>query len=281
MGRVEVKMKCNLYGGGFQHVPGSTLNNYSKKLFWDYNSRKNDITFYVDNAIKYGIHDGWSKKIYGWIVESPVLTQSIINYCIKNYSALKTKYKKIFTHSSVLIEIDPVFFIFAPCSGSWINEKDKKIYKKTKLVSMITSDKSFSCGHKRRLAFQKKYQNNFDTYGRGFNYIPDKIDGLKDYCFSVCIENGVDDYYFTEKILDCFTSGTVPIYYGAKKIGNFFNADGIIYINDHFSFNNLSFEVYENMLGAITENYEISKKFINSEDYIYDILIQEHDEIKK
>ena len=35
--------------------------------------------------------------------------------------------------------------------------------------------------------------------------------------FSVCIENDVYDTYFTEKILDCFATGTIPIYKGTKN----------------------------------------------------------------
>lgn len=38
--------------------------------------------------------------------------------------------------------------------------------------------------------------------------------------------------YFTEKILDCFTTGTIPIYQGAPDIGDYCNAEGIVVIDD-------------------------------------------------
>jgi hypothetical protein len=40
-----LKTKMNLIGGGFQHAKTSTLNKESKFLEWDFESKKNPITF--------------------------------------------------------------------------------------------------------------------------------------------------------------------------------------------------------------------------------------------
>jgi predicted nucleic acid-binding Zn ribbon protein len=61
-------------------------------------------------------------------------------------------------------------------------------------------------------------------YGRDYKFIPNKLDGLKDYMFSIVVENSIYPKYYTEKITDCFATGTVPIYYGDKSIGEDFNS---------------------------------------------------------
>jgi hypothetical protein len=60
-----------------------------------------------------------------------------------------------------------------------------------------------------------------------------------------------------------------PIYYGIKNIGEFFNPDGIIVLDDTFDIETLSFELYYSKLKAVEENYNISKNILLSEDYIY------------
>jgi len=42
-------------------------------------------------------------------------------------------------------------------------------------------------------------------------------------------------HYFTEKILDCFRTRTVPIYWGCTNIREHFEADGIIVLDCDFT----------------------------------------------
>ena len=46
------------------------------------------------------------------------------------------------------------------------------------------------------------------------------------------IENAQEPDYFTEKLLDCFICGTIPIYWGAPNISHYFNVDGMVICND-------------------------------------------------
>ncbi len=48
--------------------------------------------------------------------------------------------------------------------------------------------------------------------------------------FHIAIENCRSRYYFTEKLLDCFLTDTVPIYWGCRNIGEYFDAGGIIQV---------------------------------------------------
>jgi alpha(1,3/1,4) fucosyltransferase len=47
---------------------------------------------------------------------------------------------------------------------------------------------------------------------------PDKAATLAGYTFSLCFENSILEGWVTEKIFDCFYSGTVPVYLGAPDI---------------------------------------------------------------
>jgi len=66
--------------------------------------------------------------------------------------------------------------------------------------------------------------------------------------------------YFTEKVIDCFLSKTIPIYYGDKNIGKIFNEKGMITVNSVDEIinacNKLSPETYERMLPLVLDNYE-------------------------
>ena len=53
--------------------------------------------------------------------------------------------------------------------------------------------------------------------------IVEKGEMLKPYHFSICIENTEYSDYFTEKILDCFASGVIPIYWGTKNVQKYSN----------------------------------------------------------
>lgn len=111
--------------------------------------------------------------------------------------------------------------------------KKYKISKKDE-VSWITSCSTNKPGQKIRMQF-KDYllNNNFPLHlmGRGFKPIKDKFDGIAPYKYSIAFENNVGNYYFTEKIIDCFLSWTMPIYYGCQNILDFFPKDSMILLN--------------------------------------------------
>lgn len=114
------------------------------------------------------------------------------------------------------------------------DESLRNMYQKTKNISCISSNKSSLPGHKFRLELvngllsDTSVSSMFDMYGVGFNEIPAKIDGLRDYRFSIVVENAYLDNWATEKISDCFHTGTIPIYYGCPNIGTMFDLNGIL-----------------------------------------------------
>tara|TARA_B110000285_G_C14948080_1_gene525352 strand:- start:27 stop:869 length:843 start_codon:yes stop_codon:yes gene_type:complete len=156
-----------------------------------------------------------------------------------------------------------------------------KIHSKSKLLSFITSNKLMTQGHNFRLQCLQHLHSNlckFDLYGRGFNPISTKLLGLKDYNFSITIENGYFKNGYTEKIIDCFLTGTVPIYYGCPNVADFYNPKGILQFNSLeellYIVNNISESQYNDMLPYIKENLEIALDDYQTNNRIYNKFIK-------
>jgi len=105
--------------------------------------------------------------------------------------------------------------------------------KKSKNLSIIASNKSFTAGHQQRLAFveQLKQRSLGDLFGRGVRELPIKWDGLAEYRYSVAIENCEYPDYWTEKIADCFLAGTIPFYHGCPNIADYFPPESFVWID--------------------------------------------------
>lgn len=105
---------------------------------------------------------------------------------------------------------------------------------KTRDLSWITSSLALSAGHRRRLAFLARLQSagvQFDLFGRGFQPVADKWDGLAPYRYSLAVENHSTPHYWTEKVIDCFLAGTMPIYFGAQNISDYFPAESFVWLD--------------------------------------------------
>jgi hypothetical protein len=85
--------------------------------------------------------------------------------------------------------------------------------------------------------------------------------------FHIAVENNIDDYYFTEKLLDCFRTYTVPIYWGTSRVLDIFDKDGIIYLEDparlHEVASSLTPQDYWKRTGAMARNFELAEKYMD------------------
>lgn len=130
------------------------------------------------------------------------------------------------------------------------------LYEKSKNISIISSNKQFIPGHAFRVQCVNKIRNDnlpVDVYGVGFNEIKRKLDGLKDYKYSIAIENSSVENYFTEKILDCFLTGTIPIYKGCPNIDEFFNPKGIIKFNNTDELFTIIQKIHDGSIETVSE----------------------------
>lgn len=259
-------MKINMLSNTFAHDKGATANKPPKLVEWDFHSKNNRVTVYIDGDYIRGINDKWSDIKILWLLESKHFSRGAHEFVSKNTEIIINEFDEVWTHDLNLIKIHPKFK-WVPGMGSWI--KKPKLHNKTKHISMITSNKQMTPQQKYRVNFALENKNKLDLFGRGFKHINNKEEGLSDYMFSVCIENDTYDTYFTEKILDCFMTGTIPVFKGTKKITHHFNDKSIIFLDDINDLDFLSSDFYYENMDSIKENLEISTEYENLDDWIY------------
>jgi hypothetical protein len=176
----------------------------------------------------------------------------------------QNKFDIIFAWNNDILNKCPNSVLF-PFGSCWINEEDQKINEKTKEISIIASPASRTVGHKLRHDIIQSNIMELDLFGGGYNPIENKITALKDYRFSIIIENEKIDNWFTEKIIDCLMTGTIPIYWGCPNIGNYFDTRGFIIVDSIEELiskkNMLNETTYSEMLPYIKINFELAKKY--------------------
>jgi hypothetical protein len=241
-----------------------------------HNNKDGDITVFTDLCL--GTVDSSKSRIkIAWLLEPPAVALYAYEYIKNNWN----KFDYILTYVTDFLSIDKRFHYY-PWGSKWINECDWGVHSKSKLVSIIASSKNFTPGHRLRHDSVKMFGNKMDVLGSGYKPIDNKILGLKEYHYSVVTENCKYNDYFTEKLLDCFLTGAVPIYYGFENYPKFFNPGGIISferveeLNDIFLF--IGLEDYTNRLKSIQENFEIAKKYaymgVNVWNYFFEKFFQ-------
>jgi hypothetical protein len=280
------KPTINMIGGGFQHNESTDPFNSPKFFKWDKKNHDSKISVHVDDAVMWNVAK--DKTNFGWLLESSSIIPGTIKNVLSNLPLFKSKFLNIFAHDRRIINHDPVFFKFVPPPAmSWI--QNKKIYPKTKLISMIASNKRMCSGHLFRQKIISKFQNQVDHFGRGFGTkeLPwsvqmeygiesGKLLALKDYMFSIAMENDNYDDIFVEKITDCFACGTIPIFWGTKNIGNYFDKDGIIMLEDLDDLRSVTPDLYYSKLKHIENNFKTTCNMMLTDDYMFKNYLQGH-----
>ena len=206
-------------------------------------------------------------KNIAWLVEAWDHIPDLYNFVRDNAD----KFEAIWTHDRELLELLPNA-VKLPFGGCWIDDFDWAIHPKTKNFSIIASAKRQHPGHRQRHQIIAGAGGHIDVFGGGYNPLKDKIDGLRDYRFHFCIENIKRDYWFTEKLIDCFVTGTIPLYWGCPSIGDFFNTDGMICYDEVKELppilQSCNDDLYLSKMDAIEENFELAKQFRLAEETI-------------
>ncbi len=107
--------------------------------------------------------------------------------------------------------------------------------KKDELV-WITSNKNNLPGQKARMNFKDYLLAkgfDFKLYGAGFRPIVNKFDGLFPCKYALAIENYSVEHYWTEKLADSFLSWSLPFYWGASNLEDYFPSRSFIRIDVH------------------------------------------------
>ena len=262
----------------------SSCSNLKPKHF-DWTTDEFPVKVFIDGGISTGM--SYEKKPgeqkIAWVCESRTIFHAM-NFprevWEEDFNKICDSYDLVFTSERDFVGKHPnVRYCIAGSNLPWI--KNQAIFPKTKLASLIASPKKFAFGHGLRHMLAEKHQDIFDLYGGvlgskriGTPPWGDKADGLNDYMFSIVIENDKYETYYTEKITDCFVTGTIPVYWGTPDIGNIFNMDGIIELTPEFNPKILTRELYESKLDAIKDNFERAKALISADDELYKLINQ-------
>ncbi len=265
-----MKVPINMIGGGFYHDICSSAGSIPKLVEW-----KKDNSATISIHIDYHIQQPTdkTKKNFAWLAESRTINPDLYEWCAQNIDYLDDTYELIFTNDKSLLDISHKFKLVICSAVPWI--KSHGLFNKTKLVSMIASNKIACPEHQFRKSIINKFRNQLDLFGRGYTEILDKSVGLNDYYFSICMENLTYRNGYSEKITDCFATGTIPVYYGSPDIGDVFNTDGIIWLTENFSITDLTPELYWSKIEAVQDNYQRAINFPIAEDWIYINYIKE------
>ena len=89
--------------------------------------------------------------------------------------------------------------------------------------------------------------------------VSDKLKFLSNYKFSICFENSKTQGYISEKLVDAFEAGTIPIYYRDDTVAELLNNRAYIHVRDKNDFD---------------EKIELIKK-IDNNDTLYQEIIRE------
>jgi hypothetical protein len=266
-------MKIKLVDSAFAHTPTGQICDFYKsdKLEWD-RSNADGLLAATDYSL-FDIGDRDPRNIIALLLEPRELLPGIYNFI----QSQGHHYKYVLTHDADLLKLPNA--LAYQYGGCWIEPKDVAVHGKTKNISIIASDKKITTGHKLRHNIIGRLGDKMDVYGRGYNPVEKKIEALADYRYSIVIENVAQDNFFTEKLIDCFATGTIPIYWGMPSIGKFFNKKGIITFTSVAELtrkltlleNNWEKE-YDYRKDAIAENFSTCQQYFATEDSIYKAL---------
>lgn len=192
------------------------------------------------------------------------------------------EYDAILTyHDSVLQKFKHAVFLHF-YTQTWIEEEDYLTIDPTAkqfAVSFLAGAKQLTEGHTFRLQIyfsQKSFPEFFVFFRSGAGPVlpelrtnpvlgkdcKEKIILFQNFQFSIVIENSKQRHYFTEKLMDCLITKTIPIYYGCPNITDYFDTTGWILLETpsveelYSKVQSLNQQHYANHLETVEANYK-------------------------
>lgn len=167
-----------------------------------------------------------------WTGENHQPDFNICDYAIGfSYMQFEDRYKRI-----------PLYYFYTQDYQKAIKKHllpENELLKKKKFCNFIYSNNKAS--EEREKFFDLLSEYKFvDSGGRYRNNIggavEDKYEFQKNYKFTIAFENSSSSGYTTEKILQAFSAGTIPIYWGNPNVGKDFNEKSFINCHNYRNF---------------------------------------------
>lgn len=200
-----------------------------------------DVTFYTDRV---SIKKDTRLKIY--LQQEP----AAINTTIYEVPSCWQEFDVILTYNDEVLRRCPNARFFYFQTVTWIDEKDYidiDLSQKKFLVSNLTGFKRMCKAHEFRQFIylnQMRFDRNFLFFRSSAppilppiaenpiigNDLASKMILFREFQFSLIIENTRERHCYTEKLVDCLITKTIPIYYGCENVGDYFDTTGWILI---------------------------------------------------
>jgi len=268
-------MVYNLLDTSFAHDLSSVAGVTCDFIKWDRDWSDPTRPLFVTNEaiLKPPPQDLYPSARYGLLIESAAIIPSVY----RRAPAVIDRFDQIFTHNSKLLAMSAKCR-WIPGGGIWIGGRHAGgslgVFDKARLCSMLTSRKTITRLHRRRLAIAlrlaRKQHRSVDVFidpGQPYSF-----EVLQSYRYNICIENNIDEGYFTERLLNCFATGTIPIYMGATQLKDYFNMAGVLTFRNRRELERIlswiSTDDYESRLPAIYENFQRVLRYRSIEDFI-------------
>lgn len=268
------RVKLRLHDSNFVGSKTSSLYHDSERLEWLREGPDTAVTFYTDLHLSVAPRSKMNGVFrVAWILEPPAISPDVYRQVV----SLEDSFDLVLTYSESLLARGPKYCFF-PNGMSWIGVRDWRRHEKTMGVSMVASAKAHTDGHRLRHEIAKKAPPSLRVLGRGYEPVAHKVEALGPYRFSVAIENSRLPHYFTEKLIDCFATHAIPIYWGCPSIAKFFDVAGIVVASTESELLDAielaaspdGARLYESMADAAARNHEAAKQFCVAEDWIHD-----------
>ena len=227
------------------------------------------------------------------LMYEPEAINPIQDYVLANYS----KYDLILTYNDTILKACSNSKLFTTCSYNWVLKEEYEAMNcsdKEFKISSITGFKRMTNGHDFRhlIYFNQEILANsgipcvFYRSSAGpslpvINNNPyihsSKAPLFATFQFSIIIENSRQKHYFTEKLIDCIITKTIPIYYGCTNIDEYFNTTGWILLDSesiidlYTKLTLLNDSWYSKYKDVVMENYERVQAYAKGNCY-YDKL---------
>lgn len=176
---------------------------------------------------------------------------------------------------------------------------ERKENKTTKFCCFVYSRNKLD--QQRKYIFDKLSEyKRVDSGGRYLHNIDykigeskeDKVNFQKDYKFIIACENQSYPEYTTEKILEAFASGGIPIYWGDPQVDRIFNKKAFINCMEYDNLDEVKQKIIEldnddqkymemQKQKVFNEKFDFEKETTKLEDFIYNIVDQDISKAKR
>lgn len=217
-----------------------------------------------------------NEQLYSWVRSNAHLFYAVLSHDVDYFAG----YAPSQDHPSFVPNAQrPSNYLWVPFGGCWVPKshwRDGGV-EMPMGINIIASTKNFTKGHQMRhaaIAAARDMRLPLEAVGSGYQPFG-QVTEVTNLRYQVVIENDMRNGYFTEKLLNCFARGVVPIYWGCPDLEKYgFSESGVIRFDGP---EDLVKRVIPSILkedgwpGVDTRhNRRVMENYILAEDYIYE-----------